>query len=163
MSRTVSARSEHSILSGAVVFTGSRTRNRRSWLYPGNLGTLSFCLRRAAALGAGGFRIAFTKTSRAESCRSALQWSAAARIVRGQLESPSEVSERGPLRTQEIPEKIVRNEEAEGSNPFSSTNIFSKLNNLPNPAKFDQLGELGISRIFAFWKRKSHACSLCPS
>jgi hypothetical protein len=25
------------------------------------------------------------------------------------------------------------------------------------------LGELGISRIFAFWKRKSHAWSLCPS
>jgi len=25
------------------------------------------------------------------------------------------------------------------------------------------LGELGISRIFAFWKRKSHACSFCPS
>jgi hypothetical protein len=24
------------------------------------------------------------------------------------------------------------------------------------------LGELGISRIFALWKRKSHACSLCP-
>jgi len=23
------------------------------------------------------------------------------------------------------------------------------------------LGELGISQIFAFWKRKSHACSLC--
>ena len=70
MSRTVSARSEHSILSGAVVFTGSRTRNRRSWLYPGNLGTLSFCLRRAAALGAGGFRITFTKTSRAPVMRS---------------------------------------------------------------------------------------------
>jgi hypothetical protein len=69
MSRTVSARSEHSILNGAVVFAGSRTRNRRSWLYPGNLGTLSFCLRRAAALGAGGFRITFTKTSRAESCK----------------------------------------------------------------------------------------------
>ena len=58
---------------------------------------------------------------------------------------------------------LVRNEEAGGSNPLSSTNIFSKLNNLPNPAKFDQLGELGVSRIFAFWKRKSHACSLCPS
>src|SRR5215472_16012273 len=58
---------------------------------------------------------------------------------------------------------LVRNEEAGGSNPLSSTNIFSKLNNLPNLAKFDQLGELGISRIFAFWKRKSHACSLCPS
>jgi hypothetical protein len=25
------------------------------------------------------------------------------------------------------------------------------------------LGELGISRIFAFWKRKSHASSLCPT
>src|SRR5436305_14822732 len=70
MSRTVSARSEHSILSGAVVFTGSRTRHRRSWLYPGNLVTLSFCLRRAAALGAGGFRITFTKTSRAPVMRS---------------------------------------------------------------------------------------------
>jgi len=47
---------------------------------------------------------------------------------------------------------LVRNEEVVGSNPISSTNIFSKLNNLPNLAKLDQLGELGISRIFAFWK-----------
>jgi len=38
---------------------------------------------------------------------------------------------------------LVRNEEAGGSNPLSSTNIFSKLNNLPNLAKFDRLGELG--------------------
>jgi hypothetical protein len=50
-----------------------------------------------------------------------------------------------------------------GSNPLSSTNNLSKFNNLPNFAKFDQLGELGISRILAFWKRKSYACSLCPS
>jgi hypothetical protein len=66
-------------------------------------------------------------------------------------------------RVAQLGERLVRNEEAGGSNPLSSTNNFSKLNNLPNPAKFDQLGELGISRIFAFWKRKSHACSLCPS
>ena len=66
-------------------------------------------------------------------------------------------------RVAQLGERLVRNEEVGGSNPLSSTNIFSKLNNLPNLAKFDQLGELGISRIFAFWKRKSHACSLCPS
>ena len=59
-------------------------------------------------------------------------------------------------RVAQLGERLVRNEEAGGSNPLSSTNIFSKLNNLPNPAKFDQLGELGISRIFAFWNRKSH-------